>query len=193
MNRLSNEDYLKGIAENDYPTLNHIYQESLPAVIQYLKKNSGTVDDAKDVFQEAIVVIFNKVRANELVLTTSFHQYLFTVCRRMWLRKLKINKRKAVTSGAEKEFIYEEEYEEAFLKSRKWRLFNQKLGLLTQECQQVLKMAFNGRSTKEITQELGYTGAYAKRKRYKCRSSLSDLINKDPEYYQLKKADDYGS
>lgn len=185
MNTLLNTDYLKGIAENDFSTLQLIYQESLPEVVKYVKRNSGTLEDAKDVFQEGILVIFKRVSNNNLVLTTSFHVFLFSVCKRIWLKKLKKKGDKSVTFEDSGEYSYEEDFEEGFIKTRKWRLFNQKFQLLTEECRKVLKMSFNGRSGKEIAVALGYSEEYAKRKKYKCKTRLTKLIKKDQEYKNL--------
>ena len=57
MDESKNARYLQGIAENDYAVLQEIYRESLPEVVKYVKQNSGTLDDAKDVFQECILEI----------------------------------------------------------------------------------------------------------------------------------------
>ena len=87
MGTITNKEYLSGIANNDFSLLQKVYEQSLPEVIRYVKKNSGTLDDAKDVFQEGIMVIFKKVKEDRLVLTTSFHAFLFMVCKRIWLKK----------------------------------------------------------------------------------------------------------
>jgi RNA polymerase sigma factor (sigma-70 family) len=178
-------DYLKGIAENDFAVLQSIYQESLPEVIRYVKKNSGTADDAKDVFQEAILIIFKKMSEGELVLTTRFHVYLFSICRRLWLKKLKKNWKKEVPFEEEMEFGMEEYIEEQLLKTRKWTLFNKKFQQLSEECRKALKMLFDGHSSKEIAEAMGYTEDYAKRKKYKCKMQLAELIKKAPEYQAL--------
>ena len=179
-------DYVKGIAENDLAVLQLIYRESLPEVIKFVKRNSGTVDDAKDVFQEAILIIFRKVSNKELELTTRFHLYLFSICKRIWLKKLKINRNREVPFAAEKEFGFEEHLEEQFLKSRKWALFHKKFQQLSEECRQALKMLFNGRSSKEIAETMGYSEDYAKRKKYKCKLQLAELIKNDPDYNALR-------
>ncbi len=62
MNQADNSKYLNGLATNDLSILKKIYKESLPEVIKYVKRNSGNIDDAKDVFQEGIMVIFRKVK-----------------------------------------------------------------------------------------------------------------------------------
>jgi RNA polymerase sigma factor (sigma-70 family) len=180
-----NAEYLRGIKENDFTILEKIYKESLPEVIKYIKRNSGTTDDAKDVFQEGILVIFDKVKEGKLELTTSFHVFLFIVCKRIWLKKLKKRGNKEVTLEENLEFGYEINYEERFLKTQKWNLFNQKFEELAEECRKVLKLLFNGFSGKEIAEAMGYTEEYAKRKKYKCKLSLADLIKKDSTYQNL--------
>ncbi len=185
-NSMVDIDYLKGIAENDLRVLKVIYKESLPEVIKYVRRNSGTTDDAKDVFQEGIMVIFKKVQNNQLQLTTPFHVFLFAVCKRIWLKKLKRKGKTAVTFEEEEAFAYEEAYEEEMIQARKWKLFNAKLKELSEECQQALKMLFNGFSSKQIADAMGYSEEYAKRKKYKCKKSLAEAIKKSPEFDLLK-------
>jgi len=188
MNNSEENKYLKGIAENDFSILQQIYRESLPEVVKYIKRNSGTPDDARDVFQEGILVVFKKVKKGELVLTTSFHVYLFAVCKRIWLKKLKRKGKKEVPFEDDRAFSYEEDYEGDFLKSRKWALFNRQFQQLSEECQKALKMLFNGYSSKAIAEAMDYSEDYAKRKKYKCKRQLADLIRKTPEYQHLIKA-----
>lgn len=185
MNATINNTYLKGIANNDLSVLKQIYQQSLPEVIKYVKKNSGNAEDAKDVFQEGIMVVYRKVKTGTLELTTDFHVFLYQVCRRIWLKKLKKSWNKEVTFDDLGEFVYDEDIEASLLKSKKWALFNQKFPLLAEECRKVLQMLFNGKSGKDIAASMGYTLDYAKRKKYKCKLALTDLIRKDPEYLNL--------
>ena len=89
IDQTENSKYLEGLANNDLSVLEKIYEESLPEVIKHVKRNSGNTEDAKDVFQEGILVIYKKVKEDKLQLTTSFHVFLFMVCKRIWLKKLK--------------------------------------------------------------------------------------------------------
>lgn len=185
INNISNATYLKGIADNDLSILKKIYSESLPEVVKYVKRNSGTLDDAKDVFQEGILVIYKKVKEDKLVLTTEFHVFLFIVCKRIWLKKIKKKSNKEVTLEGLEEYGIEDNFEEQFIQTRKWKLFNEKFQLLAEECREVLKMFFKGASGKDISDKMGYSPEYAKRKKYKCKLSLAGLIKNDPEYKNL--------
>lgn len=186
MSSLEEDFYLNGIAQNNFEVLQQIYRESLPEVRRYVTKNSGTAEDARDIFQEAIVIIFNKVSKQELVLTTRFHVYLFSICRRLWLKQLKKNWHKEVSFEPENEYEDGDDIAEAMLKSRKWTLFNKYFQKLSEECQQALKLLFNGVSSKEIAQKMGYSEDYAKRKKYKCKIQLTEMVRNDPEYQSLK-------
>ena len=181
-------DYLNGIAENNYAVLQRIYRESLPDVIRHVQKNSGTVDDAKDIFQEAILVVYHKIKENTLKLTTTFPAYLFAICKNLWLKKLRSKDSQMLPLSFTWGLKVETEYEENFLKSRKWQLFNNKFTALAEECQKVLQMLFNGKSGKEIADEMGYTEAYAKRKKYKCKLGLMEAVRKDPEFTALSES-----
>lgn len=186
MDTLIKIDYLKGIAENDFSVLEKIYEESLPEVIKYVKRNSGNLDDAKDVFQEGILVIYKKVSQSSLELTTSFHIFLFSVCKRIWLKKLKRKShKKEVALDEFWEDSFEENFEEKFITSRKWALYHKKFQSLAEECRKVLQMLFNGRSGKEIASTMNYSEDYAKRKKYKCKLHLTKLIRNDAEYKHL--------
>lgn len=187
MNVTLNKELVRGIVENDLTVLKKIYKESLPEVIKYVKRNSGNEEDGKDVFQEGILVIFRKASEGNLELTTSFHNFLFTVCKRIWLKKLRKRSGQEVSFDEVLEYSDEEDLEAAFLKSQKWELFNKRFMDLSEECRQVLKMLFNKVSGKEIAEKMGYTEDYAKRKKYKCKQSLADLIKSDPNYKQLTK------
>lgn len=180
-----NTTYLKGIAENDYAVLENIYAESLPQVRQYVVQNSGSGDDARDIFQEAILVIYKKVKAAELQLTVDFHYYLFGICKRMWLNRLRRKDRTEAPLTAAQHFTTEENIEEDWIKTRKWNLFQNKFAELADECRKVLQLFFNGQSSRDIAAAMGYSEEYAKRKKYKCKLSLAKLIKNDPEYQHL--------
>lgn len=185
MNQTIQAEYVAGIARNDSSILQKIYQESLPEVIKYIKRNSGNLDDAKDIFQEAILIIYNKAKQETLELTTTFHVYLFSICKNLWLKKLRSKNSKVLPLSTTWGLKIDADYDEQFIKSRKWKLFNKKFQSLAEECQKVLQMLFNGQSGKEIAAAMGYTEDYAKRKKYKCKLSFMELVRKDPEFKAL--------
>ena len=54
----------------------------------FILNNSGTSDDAKDIFQEAMIVLYEKVRSGSFELNCQIKTYVYSVCRRLWLKRL---------------------------------------------------------------------------------------------------------
>ena len=86
----TNEELLHGILRNDNLILQYIYKNFFYKINFFIKKNSGDDDDSNDIFQEAIIIIYRKLKANDLVLDCSFETYLYSVCRFLWLKQLEI-------------------------------------------------------------------------------------------------------
>ena len=79
------EQYLiHGIATNNSIIINSIYIQCSEYIRSFILKNNGTIEDAKDVFQEGILIIYQVTQKRELKLTSSFSSYLYGICQRIW-------------------------------------------------------------------------------------------------------------
>lgn len=182
----SNDYYIQGIAKNQLPVLNDIYADFGPTINNLVKRNSGNDDDAQDVFQEALIVIFNKVSKNDLALTAAFGTYLYSVARLIWLKKLKNKSKIEVTFSDVEEYTYVDQEEEGLDKSEKALLYHHYFKKISSECQKMLIHTFNRLTGEQIAKMMGYSIEYVKRKRYKCKSQLIDLIRNDPKFIEIK-------
>ncbi|MDQ6757210.1 MAG: sigma-70 family RNA polymerase sigma factor, partial [Bacteroidota bacterium] len=89
MNILDQEQILlKGLATNDKAAIETIYRENYNTIQSFIVKNNGYPDDARDIFQEAMIVLFEKVTSGSFELTCQIKTYLYSVCRRLWLKRL---------------------------------------------------------------------------------------------------------
>ena len=136
--------YLRGIKDNDRAIIQAIYTKCFPIIAEYVNKNSGKTEDAKDVFQDAMIVIFKQVnRQDGLILTTSFESYVYSISRFIWLKKLKKNSKEVITSEFSEEYVDENSWEDTLLEVRKRKLFKFKLEGLSEKCKKLRKMSFN--------------------------------------------------
>ncbi|HEY3406322.1 MAG TPA: sigma-70 family RNA polymerase sigma factor [Ohtaekwangia sp.] len=90
--RISENLLLKNLKTGDNSSFEYLYKTSYPSVEFYIRKNSGTPQDARDTFQEAIVVLLEKINRPDFVLTSSLKTYLFAISRNLWLKHLRDNK-----------------------------------------------------------------------------------------------------
>jgi DNA-directed RNA polymerase specialized sigma24 family protein len=64
-----------------------LYKNSFMAVARYISKMGGSFDEAKDVFQDAMVIYYEKAMSGAIDLKTNEKAYLIGISRHLWLRK----------------------------------------------------------------------------------------------------------
>ena len=181
----SDEAISEGLRLRSDLIIRYIYQEYFPMIKYLIMSNNGNEEDAEDVFQDGLVVVFKKIRARELELTSSFRTYLYSVCRNLWLNKLKKRNRYI------REFSDFENFEEiAYSKNQqqddgeqeKFGLYQKHFYTLGDDCKKVLMLFMKKIPLKEIASEMGYkTENYAKTRKYLCKEELKRRIINDPK------------
>ncbi len=81
--------YVEALLNNDGKLVEEIYRKYSGKMAAFIKKNQGSSDDARDIFQEALITIMKQARKKDFVLTCPFEAYLYLVCRGKWLNELK--------------------------------------------------------------------------------------------------------
>ncbi|MBN1115820.1 MAG: sigma-70 family RNA polymerase sigma factor [Bacteroidales bacterium] len=194
MRSYSDEQILKGILRHDNLILQYIYKEYYYKVSFFIKKNQGSEDDANDVFQEAIIVIYRKLKENDLIFDkSSFHGYLFSVCRFLWLKQLekrKIEKDKLNDTLPYQDDLYDDNLVEIVEKNDRYSLYQKHFKTLGSDCQKLLQLFFDKVPLKDIARIMGYKGEkYAKTRKYKCKEILINRIKQDTEYKKILEDD----
>ena len=184
---MKEEDYIRGIVDHNPKVLNLIYKNYAHRIQGYITKNGGTVDDAKDVFQDALMVIYNKAKRDDFQLTSKFSTYLTGICRFTWDRKRRKKANNTVTIPEDDRFINESDIEKEVIRREKHNIFRQHLLQLGESCQKILLLFFAKKSMDEIAQEMGFkNGHTARNRKYRCQKELEAKIKKDSRYLELK-------
>lgn len=185
----SNQELLNGILRNDTIVLQSIYKNFYSKINFFIKKNNGDDDDANDIFQEAIIIIYRKLKANDLVLDCTFETYLYSVCRFLWLKHLerrKLEKEKIKDNHEYNEDIYDDNLEKVVDLNDRYRLFQKHFANLGKDCQKVLQLYFDKVPLKSIAQIMGFKSEkYAKKRKFKCKEYLIKSIKQDLEYKKI--------
>ena len=79
---------LKGLANNDSKAVETLYKSHFGMIQHFVTNNNGSFDDAKDVFQEAMITLYEKVQNDSFTLTCQIKTYLFSICKHLWLKRL---------------------------------------------------------------------------------------------------------
>ncbi len=189
MTKYTNEELLHGILRNDNLILQHVYKNFFYKINFFIKKNSGDDEDSNDVFQEAIIIIYRKLKANDLVLDCSFETYLYSVCRFLWLKQLEKRKTEREKIQDNHDFnddIYDNSFETTVDMNEKYKLYQKHFKNLGKDCQKILQLFFDKVSLRQIAQMMGYQSEkYAKKRKYKCKEYLVKSIKQDIEYKKI--------
>jgi RNA polymerase sigma factor (sigma-70 family) len=180
---------IDGIRKRDNKVLTLIYKELFPVVRYYVMSNGGTQDDAKDVFQESIIVVFKQITLSSFEIKTGFEAYLYGVSRLVWLKILRnrATHDRNIMQLSEPESFYlpSDNYIEEELEMRLFRKYFLKLGA---ECQRVLRLISEGLPYEQIAEQLGYKSEkIVRNKKYKCKEALIKMIKDDPEYQRIRR------
>lgn len=185
------ESLLEGIRLHDSDTLEYIYKKFFPSVSAFVNSNSGSDDDARDVFQEAIVAIYRRVNDDNFAITCSFKTYVYAIVKNLWLKELEKRKASGVKLNVEGEFEVADEQpiEGSFFdpKSERFKLYQKHFLTLSEDCQKVLRLFFAKQSLMEISQTMGYgSEKYAKKRKFQCKEILVKRIKNDPEFNKIR-------
>jgi RNA polymerase sigma factor (sigma-70 family) len=179
-----NQDYkeqelLKGLALSDKKAIETIYQENYNMVQSLIINNNGTVHEAKDVFQEAMIVLFEKARTGNFELSCQIKTYIYSVCRRIWLKRLQQLKRFSIDLDPIEELIpVEEDIEEHEKKDEEFAILEKAVSNLGEPCKSLIEAFYiQKRNMQDIASEFGYTNAdNAKNQKYKCLMRLKKIF-----------------
>ncbi len=178
--------YIKAIKKNDFQALKELYQQFLPKISYFIKNNGGTFEDAKDVFQDALVVIYKKTRSNDFELTSGFYTLLYGICRNLWGNRLQKKSRTEVTLTDDYKYTFEDETSRLIEKEEENRIFWDAFRQLGQGCQRLLELFFAKTKMADIVQQLELSSvAYAKKRKFQCKEQLIKLVKADARYVEL--------
>lgn len=170
---------MKGLAANDKAAIETIYRQNYAIIQSFVVKNSGYPEDARDLFQEAMIVLYEKARSETFVLTCQIKTYLYSVCRRLWLKKLQQMQRFNTSSETWDEVVSVDEEMDLHDKAAgDMVMLEQALGKLGEPCKSLLEAFYlQKKSMPEIAEFFGYTNAdNAKTQKYKCLVRLKKIF-----------------
>jgi RNA polymerase sigma factor (sigma-70 family) len=168
-----------GILNNSESAIKRLYVAYFPMVLQLIINNNGTADDAKDIYQEAIIVLYNKIKKGDFELNSKLKTFIYSVCRRLWLKRLSQMSRYGGDIRDFQEYLpVEDEVEQHNERDIQFTKMQSALQLLGEPCKTIIEDFYiNNRSMQEICEDFGYTNAdNAKTQKYKCLQRLKKLF-----------------
>jgi len=182
------KELINGIISRNDDVLLYIYKNNYRSVRHLITTNSGNEEDARDIFQDTLVILYKKLKSNNLILHCSIGTFIYSIAKLLWLKELKIRGKEVKGYSDYDDYADESsnivkiyEYNERLDFYR--RIFEQ----LSEDCKKVLKMFMKNFTISEVTKIMGYSSEqHTKNRRYRCKKALVKRIIQNPEYYELK-------
>ena len=156
-----------------------IYREHFSMIQALIMNNSGNGDEARDIFQEAMIVLYEKAISGKFELNCQLKTFLYSVCRRLWLKRLKQMQRYGIwAEGIEESIQVEEEMEVHEKMNTDFIIMETALSKIGEPCKSLLVAYYiSKKNMQEIASVFGYTNAdNAKTQKYKCLMRLKKLF-----------------
>tara|TARA_A100000164_G_scaffold280132_1_gene252434 strand:- start:135 stop:674 length:540 start_codon:yes stop_codon:yes gene_type:complete len=171
---MTEQQILDHISRGDESALDYLYKKYYPMMTKMVLKNNGTVEEANDVYQDALIVFWQKAISGNLKITAKISTYLYSICKNCWLKEL--NRKKRLSYTEHEVSMAEPNHEDIMSK-----VVQDAMEVLGDPCKSVLiYYYFNQMSMSEIADRMNYSNANTvKAKKYKCKKRLDVLIKKN--------------
>jgi RNA polymerase sigma factor (sigma-70 family) len=192
-NKIAHPDqkYIEALLNNDRALLDELYRKYSDKVKWMVLQNRGTEADAADIFQDALLCVYNRAKTKNFVLTCPLDAFLYLICKRKWLNEL--NKRKVFRTT----FIDLDEFnhvnEDTILLSDELQVYQERKELvmekfsgLADNIKELLRLSWSGRSMEEVADILHVTYGYARKKKCECMAKLISLVKQSPRFNSLQ-------
>jgi RNA polymerase sigma factor (sigma-70 family) len=173
---------LEGLAASDRKAVETIYTENFNMVQALIINNNGSSDDARDIFQETIIVLFEKVRSGGFELNCQIKTFVYSVARRLWLKRLQQQNRYTSPGDSMAEVIpVDEDLEDHEQRNAEFEMMEKAINNLGEPCKSLLEAFYLQKQNMQvIAAKFGYTNAdNAKNQKYKCLMRLKKIFFTD--------------
>ncbi|MBL7729764.1 MAG: sigma-70 family RNA polymerase sigma factor [Chitinophagaceae bacterium] len=170
---------LEGLAANDKRSAETIYKENFNTIQALIVNNNGSSDDARDIFQESMIVLYEKACSGSFELNCQIKTFLYSVARRLWLKRLQQQNR-FTSPGDSMEVVVpvEDDIEAHEQRDAEYEMMENAINHLGEPCKSLIEAYYlQKKSMQEIAANFGYTNAdNAKNQKYKCLMRLKKIF-----------------
>lgn len=178
---MTDQELIDNLKKGDQSALKNVYSH-LSLIKNMVLKNSGSVDDAYDLFQDSVLIFYKNVVKKDFELKSSISTYLYSISYRQWLKKLRGRKSESLMNLNENYSpdLIEEFNFETFdsTKENRLEIVLAMIDQLGENCKKILNLFyFQGLDLEAISNRMGYNSSQvARQQKYRCLKQVRDLL-----------------
>ena len=178
-----NTTLIDQLKKGDRGAMKMLYNSAFAQCASLVMSNNGSREDAKDFFQEALVVLITNLKKPGFELKCAPATYLYSVVRNKWLKRHSKEKKTGLSLIIDNpDYNYvavaEDEIEEKQELETKHELIAKVLKeQLKEDCRKVIiAFYYKKLSMQEIAEQMDYTAKFAKVKKNRCMGHLRKQV-----------------
>ena len=183
INKFSQDELIEAFIQNNNDVLKEFYLVNYKKIEAYVLSNSGTKEEAKDIYQDAYSAVWYNVKEGKFSPKneTALQGYLFQIAKFKWLDVLRTSRKRNVTGI--KDLIIEDDSITDTMRTeneheQKVQMVMSAFTEIGQDCEQILKQFyFQKLSMQKIALNFDITEHSARNKKYRCIEKLRNLVN----------------
>lgn len=158
-----------------------LYQQAFPLVAKYVHRMGGTFEEAKDVFQDTLVIYYEKLTTSDVNLTYSERSYILGIAKHLWAKKKKLNTRYISLPDSLESIAMEESAGQSSAEKLLELLQNS-----GQKCMELLRAFYYDKLTMhKIASLFRFSGERsATVQKYKCLEKVRDIVKEKSLTYE---------
>jgi len=170
--------YFDAFMNRDSKVIDHFYKKEYQKVVLFIQKHGGTLEEAQDIVQEGIIILYNNIRLKkyEVRQGASMSTYFIQICKFKWYDKLKSAHHKRTTSiTKEMESLIKENDSLERIKAQEMEQnkVHQAMEKLDAKCKELLRLYYWEKlSLTDIAPKVGLTKESVKNAKYRCMKKL---------------------
>jgi RNA polymerase sigma factor (sigma-70 family) len=175
----SDTHILELIQRGDEEALVILHHAHRRAITSYILKNSGTDDDAQDVLQESLVILWERVRSGRFQQTAQLGTFLFGIAKNLWRRSLARSRRESPLDPESEVGDDALSALESIVGQEEKAMVAAAMEEIGETCRQLLLLYYwEELSMEQIAVRMGFANATtAKSKKYQCKKALEQILS----------------
>ncbi|MDR3678781.1 MAG: sigma-70 family RNA polymerase sigma factor [Flavipsychrobacter sp.] len=177
------QQLLAAFATGERYAASKLYSQHFSIVNGWMIKNGASEDDVADVFQEAMMILYEKAQQEEFRLTCAIGTYLFAISKNLWYKKVSRQQKMPGylpedTGDEGADWAYEDDINVQVEREAHYEQLDIALEQLGEPCSSLIKAFYHhDKSMQEIAADFGYTNPdNAKTQKYKCLARLRKIF-----------------
>lgn len=177
----ADQQYIEALRLHHSQLIEEVYRKSAPGIKNFLLSKGATIEEAGDIFQEAIIDVYKLAQNEHFKLTCPLDAFLLLICKRKWINQAEKNKRQGVTKRVDDGYTWvasgDDEAAALYADTlEKEAVVVAMLQKISDRCREIIMGSYTDKPQQQLADELGVSYAYLRKKKSLCMAELISLV-----------------